>query len=47
MEDQYESIPLEKIGKLSKLNIPWTLMLNSNNIITYQDSDLVLGIVKS
>ena len=37
MELQYKYIPLEKIGKLSMLNIPWTLILNS---------DLVLGIVK-
>ena len=46
IEDQYKYILLEKIGKLSMLNIPWTLMLNRNNIIPGLDNDLVLVIVK-
>ena len=29
------------------VSIPWTLTLNRNNIITHQDNDLVLGIVKN
>ena len=47
IEDQYRSIPQEKVGKISMMNIPWTLMLNRNNIITHQDNNLFLGIVNS
>ena len=42
-EDQLQSIPQEKIGKLSMVSIPWTVTLHKDTIFAHQDNDLILG----